>query len=605
MDLLPKVFRTEGDMVEFDPSKIFESIIKETSINEKDAKHITELVVRRIISSGIKFLSGPHIREIVCSILSESHFEQERKIYTRIGMPLMDYEAILEKGPQNRSFNLINPEKIHHWAADQLAEEYSLLRILNDNESQAHLYGNIYIHQLKYFDLRPYEQIWDPRIILKKGLPPFNKSKLYCKSGPSKSLYDAISHLAKWLGLLQGEFCGKQAYNFITIFLAPYIEGLNDSQIKRALQHFIHEINHLSKIISKESLKSSISCSPTIINSLLKLPAVGPYGKEVGIYEDYAEQCLKIFELITEIFIEGDFNHNSFCFPEHLIYFNNNWLNKFEPSYLKTLNEAKLRESPFFINLCTDWIKDRIKHETTNSMINFGILQKISLNLPRYAYISKNESEFMEHLTTNINLCFSIFDKKYIIIKKRLETNHLPICSSFIDNRPIFLLDQQHMAISFVGLNEAVKFLTNNELHETNEAFSLGKKIINKIDEICKKNSNTRQKRYCLTEDASNKVVYRFARLDLKHFKNLAIPKLISEKYYYTNSTHFAENIKLNTKEELIKQSEFHRIIQNGTLKEISLSKYEEEFDNLKDLLRFVCNNTELRAFRFKKGREE
>ena len=84
MDLLPKVFRTEGDVVEFNPSKILESIMKETSMKEKDAKHITELVVRRIISSGIKFLSGPHIREIVCSILSENHFEQERKIYTSI-----------------------------------------------------------------------------------------------------------------------------------------------------------------------------------------------------------------------------------------------------------------------------------------------------------------------------------------------------------------------------------------------------------------------------------------------------------------------------------------------------------------------------------------
>ncbi|MFX1316078.1 MAG: ATP cone domain-containing protein, partial [Promethearchaeota archaeon] len=89
MDLLPKVFRTEGDMVEFDPSKILNSIIKETGIDDEDARHITELVVRRIISSGIKFLSGPHIREIVCSMLSENQFEQERKLYTRIGMPLM------------------------------------------------------------------------------------------------------------------------------------------------------------------------------------------------------------------------------------------------------------------------------------------------------------------------------------------------------------------------------------------------------------------------------------------------------------------------------------------------------------------------------------
>jgi anaerobic ribonucleoside-triphosphate reductase len=157
MNLLPKVFK-KGDVDEFEPSKIIESIIQETGMDEENARKITELVVRRIISSNMKFLSGPHIREIVCSILSENQYGQERKLYTRIGMPLMDYEKVLEMNQQIDSKNIINPEKIHHWAANQLAEEYTLLRILNDEESRAHLFGDIYIHQLKFFDLRPYNQ---------------------------------------------------------------------------------------------------------------------------------------------------------------------------------------------------------------------------------------------------------------------------------------------------------------------------------------------------------------------------------------------------------------------------------------------------------------
>ncbi|MFX1499299.1 MAG: hypothetical protein ACFFBH_17415, partial [Promethearchaeota archaeon] len=63
--LMPKVFRTEGDVVAFDPTKIELSLVKETGLNQITAGKITELTVRRIISSGIKFLSGPHIREIV------------------------------------------------------------------------------------------------------------------------------------------------------------------------------------------------------------------------------------------------------------------------------------------------------------------------------------------------------------------------------------------------------------------------------------------------------------------------------------------------------------------------------------------------------------
>ena len=203
MDLLPKVFRTEGNITEFDPTKIFESILKETKMDEKDAKHIMELVVRRIISSGMKFLSGPHIREIVCSILSEEHFEGERKLYTRIGMPLMDYEEILERKPSVKTFELINPEIIHHWAANQIAEEYAHLRILENGESRAHLSGDIHINSLNYFVLRPFTQIWDPRLILKHGFPPMNNLKGYHKQKPAKNLKSALYQLIKWLTIIQ------------------------------------------------------------------------------------------------------------------------------------------------------------------------------------------------------------------------------------------------------------------------------------------------------------------------------------------------------------------------------------------------------------------
>ena len=153
-NLLPQVFRTEGDVVKFDPLKIEESIVAETELERKTAQEITEIVVRRIISSGIKFLSGPHIREIVCSVLSEQHYEDQRKLYTRIGMPLMDYEGILKQGVNENANQDMNPESIHHWAANRISEEYALLRILSAEESRAHLYGDIYVYMLRYFELR-------------------------------------------------------------------------------------------------------------------------------------------------------------------------------------------------------------------------------------------------------------------------------------------------------------------------------------------------------------------------------------------------------------------------------------------------------------------
>jgi len=547
----------------------------------------------------MKFLSGPHIREIVCSILSENHFEQERKIYTRIGMPLMDYEEILEKGHQDKSFKFINPEKIHHWAADQLAEEYTLLRILTDDESRAHLFGDIYIHHLKYFDLRPYEQIWDPRLILKHGLPPFTERKFNCKSGPPKSLKDAVSQLAKWLGMIQSEFSGNQSYDFITIFLAPYAKGLNKFEIEQDLRNFIHEINHISTITSKDFLKSSISCYPTVIEELLDSPSIGPSGKNGSIYKEYEEEVQKIFDVFTEIFREGDYYRNKYLFPNHLVHFNKNWLNKFNDSYLNVYEEIKTGASPCLINFSLNRVDDKINNFIGTSFINHGILQKISLNLPRYAYISQNEDKFIETLIEKLKLCFVIFEKKYNIIKKRLDTNHLPMCGGIIQDQPLLNLNNQIFTIGFIGLNEAVKVLTASEMHESSEAFSLGKKIVLELDKICGENSMMDGKTYHLIENISNKAMYRFARLDLRHFSKLAKPRYKGERVYYTNSTHFSDNSELTIKDEITKQGEFQNIIQHNAFKQIPLAKIEEEFDGIKDFLTFVCSDTGVENVKF------
>ncbi|MEJ2277928.1 MAG: anaerobic ribonucleoside-triphosphate reductase [Candidatus Lokiarchaeota archaeon] len=286
-NLLPKVFRTEGDVVNFDPAKIRKSVMMETGMDLNSANKVTEVVVRRIISSGIEFLSGPHIREIVCSVLSEQRFEEERKLYTRIGMPLMDYEAILNQGIKENANQDMNPESIHHWAANRISEEYALLRILNSEEAHAHLYGDIHVHMLRYFDLRPFCEEWDARMILEHGLPPVNSWAHCSRSGPAGSLRVAVTHLAKWLGIITGEFSGGQGFDYIITFLAPYARGLSQREINQSMQCLIFETNQIFAARGGQVPFTSISCTPTIPKGLTEIPAIGPYGKVYGTYGDY------------------------------------------------------------------------------------------------------------------------------------------------------------------------------------------------------------------------------------------------------------------------------------------------------------------------------
>jgi ribonucleoside-triphosphate reductase len=581
-------------MVDFDPSKIYDSLIKETLMSEDDAKNITELSVRRIISSGIKFLSGPHIREVVCSILSEQHFENERKLYTRIGMPLMDYEAILEKGLKVKEEETLNPESIHHWAANRIAEEYAHLRILNSEESKAHLYGDIYIHNLKHFDLRPVEQVWDPRIVLKYGIPPVSSWTHCSKSGPAGTLRVAVNHLAKWLGMTQGEFSGAQGYNYISMFLAPYVKGLDDKDINQAIQSLIFEINQLSAVIGREIPITSISYSPSIIETFSNVPAIGPYGKIDGVYGDYSEDCLRIFNALNKTYKIGDYHGKPFDYPQQLLYFTDEWLNVYDDAYSNVFKEIETKHKVIFINLCADWLCQKITTESQNKKyLNRGILQTISLNLPRYAFISKDEEEFLEIIEDTMNLCSDILKKKHNIIQKRLKSNHLPICSGTLDEGPLFDFDSQYLAISFIGLNEAVKSLTGNYLNQLGEASKLGVKTVKAMYEYCNKMSKRDNMKYILQESRSDIPTNRFASLDLKHFPKTAIPQKDEKGVYYSNSTHFlSQDLDFNSFISI--QGEFHKIIQNGVIEKIPSNYHQWSQDKIREDLSLICKKSSI-----------
>ncbi len=599
MDLLPKVFRTEGNVTEFDPSKIFESILKETRMSEENAKNITELVVRRIISSGIKFLSGPHIREIVCSILSEEHFENERKLYTRIGMPLMDYEKILEKGPSDKPNEQINPEKIHHWAADRIAEEYAHLRILNNEESKAHLYGDIHINGLNYFDSRPFSQVWDPRFILNEDFPPIDNLKNIYKQKPANNLIGALKNLSKWLGITHSEFYGIQGFNLISTFLAPYVYKISEEKIMKDLREFIYEINHIPIIIGRSISKSLLSSSFSILDAFLEIPAINPGGKTEKVYGDYHEESKRLLKALFLI-LKEEYYKNPNSIPNHQSILDNILIDEISTFVPGFWDEPGIINSTYFMNPRLDFYKKKlVEHISNNGHFNYGTLQNITLNLPRYSYMSRNEDEFLELLNSKLDLCSEILLKKFKIIEKRINSNHLPFCISKVKGEPIFNINNQNLSISIVGLNESIKHLINYELHEHSEAINLGKKILNNIYIKCRELSDRDTKQYILSENLSEKAIHRFTKLDLKHFPKQI--KSLSNKtdYNYTNSIHYRHRIDGNLLNMLKDQGDFHQFIHNGAVEYISLNSLKKNDLVLRDFIGIICKDSNLSSMKF------
>jgi len=620
---LPLVRTTSGDIEPFNETKIINSLVKETGIDKDIAYIITQKVINRIIDSDIKWLSGPEIRELCCSVLAECGLVDARKKYTRLGMPLMDYENILEVGIKENANQYNNPESIHTWCADKIAEEYALLRLIPEKHAYAHLRGDIHIHMLRYFDLRPFCQEWDLRIILKYGLPPVNWSHS-AVSSPAKHAMVAVLHAAKWLGIIQGEFSGGQGYDNFTTFLAPYLVGKTDKELEQLAQCFLFESNQIYAARGAQVPFTSISCTPTIPDKLKDVPAVSFGGKYKGVYGDYEDECRRFFLAISKVYYQGDGTGKMFNFPKHEVKLKKEWLKDFEDEYIQVSVEAAKYGTPYYLNMCASWMPDEVHSQccriilTTDgikkfcrdpeifdwekSYMNMGSLQSVSLNLPRYAYIANGDDDLLfEMIRDNTMLARDILLIKLDIIKKRMKNRLIPLCSGKIEGTPLLDLRKQSLSVGFVGLNECVLAHTGHELHENREALEFGKKIIKYLSGLCDELSVEHQVNFSLWEQPAESTANRFALLDLKHYRDKALVQGDPDSgyVYYTNSNHlnYSANISLSTR--IKAQSEFHPIVKGGVITHIWLGESHPDPEGLWKFTKNIALNTETGYFAF------
>jgi len=250
-------------------------------------------------------------------------------------------------------------------------------------------------------------------------------------SKPAKHAMVAVLHAAKWLGIVQGEFSGGQGYDNFTVFLAPYLKGKSYNEILQLAQCFLFETNQIYAARGAQVPFTSISCLPTIPESLYDVPAVSFGGKYDGIYGDYVDECNLFFKALTEIYTRGDGTGKLFNFPKHEIKLKKEWMKEFEDDYLEICKEGSKFGTPYFLNMAADWMPDEVHSQCcriiltpegikkycmepelfdwNKSYMNMGSLQSISLNLPRYAYQANGDDDYLfEIIDRNLNLAVDI-----------------------------------------------------------------------------------------------------------------------------------------------------------------------------------------------------
>ncbi|WP_456374444.1 anaerobic ribonucleoside-triphosphate reductase, partial [Methanocaldococcus sp.] len=243
--IILKVRTSDKEFEPFNKEKIVKALIREAGADKETAEKIADEVERELKKLNVKYLTAPMIREIVNYKLIEYGYEDLRHKHTRLGLPVYDITKLIKQGSRENANLMYNPESIHKWVADETMKQYALLAIFPKHIADAHIKGDIHLHDLEYAATRPVCLQHDLRPFFMYGLKVDGTGLHTSVSRPAKHPEVAIQHAAKVMMAAQTNMSGGQSIDEFNVWLAPYVRGLSYEKIKQLMQMFIYELNQM------------------------------------------------------------------------------------------------------------------------------------------------------------------------------------------------------------------------------------------------------------------------------------------------------------------------------------------------------------------------
>ena len=316
---------SEDEMERWDTTRISESIVKETGISARIAGEIAQEVENQIFEGKIKNITARLIRELVLGKLTERGLEEAHKRYSRLGFPIYDVQQIIENETNKDNANVPHgPEATNLTLAEGIKKEYALLRVFSQDISDAHARGDIHIHDLGMID-RPYCSGQSLEYVKKYGL---DLTSSLSQARPAKHAEVLIAHLIKLSAALQCHFSGAIGWDAVNVFLAPYLVGRDEKEIKQLAQILIYEFSQQAVARGGQAIFSDINLYWEVPVHFRDVQAIGPGGKYTGkTYKDYIKESQAFFKGLFEVYLDGDGSGRPFFFPKPLVHITEKFFN--------------------------------------------------------------------------------------------------------------------------------------------------------------------------------------------------------------------------------------------------------------------------------------
>lgn len=523
---------SRGFVFPFDKQKVVKMLLKETDLdpaicevtpmNLEYATQVADQVESIIQLMALPVVSGPMIREVTNVVLMMRGQHEYARLLSRVGLPV--YDAVMTDigiaGAHDNANLQPNAETSHKRKADKISKEQALA-LLPERLRRLHNAGDIHIHDLEYFTSRPFCYDADMRYYFYYGLMPDGTGNTASVAAPAKRPEVAILHVVKAMAACQTNFAGGQGYyNFLT-FLAPYVEGMEYTEIKQLIQMFVYEMTQMFVARGGQAIFSSVQLSPGV-PALWKDKCVVYKGKiwdgkqaPKRTYGEFEREVRLLFKSMMDVMIEGDSWGKPFTFPKPEIAIEKQFMQEdvgfneahpelptYEMLYRLSFELASKFGTPYFDNMIpgfrdsqngvscyqccayqfsaspdTDPEFNAKMNFTDAAHFSMGSQMVVTINLPRLAYKSGGNVERFVELTEELMLEVSdLFAIKRRWMEKIRVAGRMPFLTqrphdpvTGLAGRELVDFDSLVFTIGIVGLNEVIEVLCKGDSIEKND----------------------------------------------------------------------------------------------------------------------------------------
>ena len=623
-----RVVKRDDKIVDFDISKIKGAMLLAFEAQNKpchpDILDLLALKVTADFASKVKddLIAVEDIQDSVEAVLIQAGYADVAKAYIlyrrqreklrNVKSTMLDYRDTVDKYLNVTDWRVKENSTVTYSVgglilsnSGAITANYWLSEVYDDEVAKAHRNCDFHLHDLSM--LTGYCAGWSLRQLIEEGLSGV-PGKI--TSSPAKHLSTLCNQMVNFLGIMQNEWAGAQAFSSFDTYLAPFVrtDNLTYDQVKKCIESFVYGVNTPSRWGTQAPF-SNITLDWEVPNDLKDRPAIVG-GKEMDFtYGDCKKEMDMINKAFIEIMIDGDADGRGFQYPipTYSITKDFDWsptennrllfemTSKYGTPYFSNYVNSDMEPSDIRSMCCRLRLDLRELRKKSGGFFgsgeSTGSVGVVTLNMPRLAFTSKDKAEFYEKLDHLMDVAARSLHTKRKVISRLLDEGLYPYTKRYLGS-----FDNHFSTIGLVGMNEAclnANWIKRDLSDPVAQEFT--KEVLNHMrDRLSDYQEMYKGELFNLEATPAESTTYRFAKYDAKNYPGIITAAEPGGTPYYTNSSHLPVNYTDDIFSALDIQDELQTLYTSGTVFHAFLGEKLPSWESAAELVKKIADNYKL-----------